>query len=209
MKPTMFIALFLAIIFLLPIPSTSAGFEKAGIILPDTLYTGKDKLVLNGAGVRKKFGFKAYVAGLYLSRKTTDNNEIINADQPMTFTMYWRRSADPRKINLVFFKSFAISVDAPFEKIYTSESNYGELSEKIIKFVSWVAKKTTIPNDAWIYQYKPGEGTYVYMYDAEKKSEDFMGLIPGIDFKKALLRIWIGDKQSVGDTMKKDLLGLP
>lgn len=192
---------------LLPVfPVTAA--EIAGISLPDSNKAGDANLILNGSGIRRKFGVKAYIANLYLKHKTASSNDIINADEPMVLSMYWLREAEERKINLVFFKSFAISINAPVQKIYGSDSDYGELTESIVTFMSWLAEKPTVRDNIWTFKYIPGKGTHVYIYEAENKTETMKGIIPGLKFKKALLSIWIGDKQAVGTKMKADILGL-
>lgn len=206
MKTTKMLPVIFCLVLLFSVPL--AAVEKAGVTVPETIKVGEDELILNGTGIRKKFGFKAYVAALYLEKKTTVSENIINADEKMSFTMTWLRVGDDRKINLVFFKSFAISVKAPVAKIYTKNSDYGVLSEKIVQFMAWVSTKATARHDVWTYKYVPGEGTHVYIYHEEKKSEEYMGVIPGLEFKKALLRIWLGERQAVGEKMKKDLLGL-
>ncbi|WP_461834636.1 chalcone isomerase family protein [Desulfothermus sp.] len=50
-------------------PALAMGYEIAGVNLPDSLPAGKESLVLNGAGIRKKLFLKLYVAGLYVKKK--------------------------------------------------------------------------------------------------------------------------------------------
>jgi hypothetical protein len=52
----------------------------AGVTLPDTAQVGSTPLVLNGLGLRTKFGVKVYVAGLYLAQKSSDPNAIIKSE---------------------------------------------------------------------------------------------------------------------------------
>jgi hypothetical protein len=45
--------------------STMANAKQVGkVALPDSLMAGKDELLLNGAGFRKKFFIKMYAGGL-------------------------------------------------------------------------------------------------------------------------------------------------
>ncbi len=44
----------------------------AGVDLPDTAQVGSTTLVLNGMGLRTKMMVKVYVAGLYVTQKTSD-----------------------------------------------------------------------------------------------------------------------------------------
>ncbi len=53
--------------------------EVGGIAIPENLKLGPEstELVLNGAGVRKKFFQKIYVAGLYLSKRADSVEEVL------------------------------------------------------------------------------------------------------------------------------------
>ena len=55
--------------------------------LPDTIMSGKEQLMLNGAGLRKKYFVKIYAGGLYLRKKESDVKKIIHADKPMAIRM--------------------------------------------------------------------------------------------------------------------------
>ncbi len=67
----------------------SEGVEVGGVNLPDTLLSGDTKLILNGAGLRKKLFVKVYAAGLYLEEKQSDPTAIIQADRPMAIRMHF------------------------------------------------------------------------------------------------------------------------
>ena len=59
----------------------------AGVTLPDTVQVDGRTLVLDGLGLRKKFGVKVYVAGLYLEHKSSDSSAILKADAPKRIVM--------------------------------------------------------------------------------------------------------------------------
>jgi len=59
------------LLFALPV----AGFEIAGVTIPESLNTD---LQLNGAGIRSKFFFKIYIAELYLEHLSTEANTILD-----------------------------------------------------------------------------------------------------------------------------------
>ncbi len=193
-------------VLVLFLASSVTALEIGGVTLPDTLKAGDTELLLNGAGLRKKFGFKVYAAGLYLTKKDTDNKSILEADAPMAIKKIWLRTAGEDKLNSVFFKSFAQVVNAPETKKYTAESDYGPATKDIVTFMSWVSAKPTGKGHVWTYIYTPGKGTDVYVSDGTK--EEFKGTIEGIEFKKALFSIWIADKQAVGKKLKKNMLGI-
>lgn len=188
--------------------STTVSFAIStnGINILKSVKLENIELILNGLGLRKKFGFKAYFAGLYLPEKSSDQHKIINADEPQALIMYWKRSADIRKIQMVFLKSLAVSANIPEKKIYTMESDFGTYSKDIKKFVAWVSETNVKKNHVWSFNYIPGRGLDVYIYNTENNI--FKGNIPGLEFKKILWGVWIADNQAVGDKMKKDMLGV-
>lgn len=183
-----------------------SAVEIGGVNLPDAITAGDDVLILNGYGLRKKFGIKVYAAGLYLKEKASDSKKILDSDETMVLRMQWRRAVPPEKINSVFFASFAFSTKSPEADVYGPDNDYGPLSPHIVKFMSWISKRTTTKKDSWIYIYTPGKGTDVYINDGEK--EVLAGTIPGIEFKKALFSIWIQEDAPVGKKLRKKMLGL-
>ncbi|SLM31837.1 conserved exported hypothetical protein [Desulfamplus magnetovallimortis] len=160
--------------------------ETGGVDVPDTmsLEGGKGELVLNGTGIRKKFGFKVYVAGLYLKAKTSDSQQIITADEPMAITMIWKRTGPVDKVTGVFNDGFK----------YSAGETYDAQKANIDKFLGSVSKAEK--TDVWKYIYTPGEGTAIYYNDQLSTT------IEGLDFKKALFGVWLletdvfdGDKE--------------
>ncbi len=195
------------LMFFLLMGSTAMAFEVGGISLPDALKAGDTELALMGAGLRKVFGFKVYAGGLYLENKTDDDAAIVNSEKPMAIRLQWRRSAPPDKIKEVYYKSFAKVVGAPKAKIYGPDIDYGPLTDRINKYMSWISNKKVEKGYYWNNIYVPGQGTKVYVSDGTKES--YAGMIKGVDFKKALFSIWLGEKstRSVSDNMKKRMLG--
>ncbi len=186
--------------------ASAGAFEIGGIALPDTHKVNETELILNGAGLRTVFGFKVYAGGLYLKKKNTDGQSIINADEAMAIRLQWRRSAPPYKIKEVYYKSFAISTGATKAKTYGQETDYGTLSNKINTYMSWVSAKKAAKGHYWNNVYIPGEGTKVYLFDGEK--ETLAGTIKGMAFKKALFTIWLGDDEvrNVSKKLKNNML---
>lgn len=75
-----------AFVLLIPV-SNSHAKEIAGLDFADSYELSKTELILNGAGVRKKFFIKLYVGGLYLKQKSGDAEQIILADEPMAIKL--------------------------------------------------------------------------------------------------------------------------
>lgn len=78
----------LIVIFLILIIITPTQAKEIGSVsLPDMLMVDKEQLILNGAGLRKKYFVKVYTGGLYLRKKESDAKKIINTDEPMAIRM--------------------------------------------------------------------------------------------------------------------------
>src|SRR5579884_1049959 len=72
----------------------------AGIDFPDSVQAGGERLVINGAGVRKAtlFKVKAYAVGLYVRQPTTDPQAILQADQPKVVDMVFLRDVEAGEV---------------------------------------------------------------------------------------------------------------
>jgi hypothetical protein len=73
----------------LMVTSLAVAKEIGGVKLPDSMVAGKDTLLLNGAGLRKKLFIKVYAGGLYLTQKNQEPQKIIEADEPMAIRMHF------------------------------------------------------------------------------------------------------------------------
>jgi len=164
--------------------------EKIGdVTLPDSLMAGKDKLLLNGAGFRKKLFIKVYAGGLYLKEKQTDSQKIIALDEPMAIRMHFvYDGVSSKKLINGWNEGFKNGTDGNIEPI----------KAEIDKFNSYFAEEAK-KNDIYDIIYNPGQGVSVYIKGTLK------GTIPGLDFKKAVFSIWLGDKPA-DKKLKKGML---
>ncbi|MBU1169414.1 MAG: chalcone isomerase family protein [Proteobacteria bacterium] len=194
------------LLMLLFLTSTSAwALEIGGVELPDTLKAGDSDLILNGAGLRKKFGMKIYAVGLYLKAKSGDGQAVMDGDAPMALQMRWRMKVPPKKIDETFYESLALSTGAPKASAYGPLTDFGSITKDVVSFMTWIAKRETTKTDSWIFIYVPGKGTEVHVHDGT--TDELMGLIPGIDFKKVLFGVWLMEDPPVGKSLRDDLLG--
>jgi len=161
------------------IVSALSSLEIGKVNLPDEMSLENDVLVLNGAGLRKKLIIKVYAAGLYLNEKSSNSNTVLEADSPMAIRMHFiYKSVSEEKL-----------INAWNEGFELAEAS-AELQPKIDTFNSYfsdAAKK----GDIYDIIYEPGKGTSVYIKD------QLMGTIEGLDFKKAVFAIWLGEKTSL------------
>lgn len=165
--------------------------EIGGVNLPETLVAGNETLTLNGAGLRKKFFLKVYAGGLYLTEKSTDAKQVLQANVPMAIRMHFiYDGVSAEKLIDAWNEGFSAA----------THGKTGPLQEEINKFNSFFTEEAK-EGDIYDIIYTPEEGTRVYIKDR------LMGVIPGLDFKQAVFAIWLGEKPADGG-LKEGMLGL-
>lgn len=152
--------------------------EIAGVAVPGSVTLQNKILVLNGAGIRKKLFFKIYVGALYLSARQTNSEQILsdpNAKRIVMSFLYKKVSVEDQ-------------VDA-WNRGFAANSTAEELKnlqDRINRFNSLFP--VVYKGDEIRLDYTPEGGTQVWV------NETMKGSIPGEDFYRALLNIWIGPK---------------
>lgn len=179
----------LALLFVSSI--SDAQLTINGITLPATVKQGTTDLVLNGGGIRKKLFFKLYTGGLYLSAKNKNAADIVNADKPTAF----RLTITSGVINS---SNLSEAVEEGFGK--SMKGNTAPLKDKITILVSTFKSEEIKEGDMFELSYVPGEGVKAY------KNGKLKNTIQGLDFKKALFGIWLGEDPVDAD-LKTALLG--
>lgn len=182
--------IFLAILFLLASVLPVRAVEIGGADLPETMAAGDSSLLLNGAGLRKKtiFRVKVYAGGLYLLRRSSDPAGIINADVPMAVKMVFiYKEVSPKKLINAWNEGFAASG-------YSTSAAAG-----IKQFNSFFTEEAR-RKDIYDLIYLPGAGVTV------SRNGAVLGTIAGMEFKKALFSIWLGEKPA-DSGLKESMLG--
>jgi hypothetical protein len=171
----------------IPLPCLSA--EVAGVKLPDE----EQKLVLNGAGLRKRAFFQVYVIGLYLPEKKAAAADAIGAAGPKRIVIHMLRDVDAA--------DFAGALTDGM-KPNLSEAEMKGLEPRIQQLIAAMNEMKVAKNGMRItLDWTPSAGTQV-----TAQGKPLGASIPGEDFYRALLRIWLGD-HPVQDDLKKALLG--
>ncbi|MFW5810410.1 MAG: chalcone isomerase family protein [Thermodesulfobacteriota bacterium] len=179
---------FLVTLFL--VPSCGYAVEIGGVTFPETQVAGNETLVLNGVGLRKKFFIKVYAGGLYLTEKSSNAGQIIQANAPMAIRMHFiYDGVSAEKLIDAWNEGFSAA---------TGGKN-GPLQEEINKFNSFFTEEAK-EGDIYHIIYTPKEGTRVYIKDR------LMGVISGLDFKQAVFAIWLGEKPA-DEGLKEGMLG--
>ena len=164
--------------------------EIAGVKIPESITAGKTKLVLNGAGARKKFFMKMYVGALYLAETNSFPDKIIEADEPMAISLHITSS-------LITSERMEEATREGFQN--STGGNNEPLADEIEKFIA-VFKEKISENDVFELIYSPNEGVEVIKNSSSKT------IIKGLEFKKALFGIWLCDKPAQ-KSLKQEMLG--
>jgi len=166
--------------------------EVAGIGMADSVKVAGADLQLNGTGVRTKFFFKVYVAGLYLVQKQSVADTVIADGQVHRVALHMMRDMSSAKLLEAFNE--AIRENHTPEELSAMSVQLSMLTQ-IFNTVKEVKTGDLITLD-----YMPGAGTRISLNAVTQ------GVIPGPTFNRALLKIWLGNKP-VQEDLKKGLLG--
>ena len=173
--------------FVLTVAPLVAG-ELAGVTMAEkSIVDGKD-LTLNGMGLRTKFMFKVYVAGLYLEKASDNAADVISSDQIKRVDMAMLRDLGKGKITE--------AVEEGFEK--NNKAQLPALRERLDRFNAGIADLEK--GDHLTITYVPGKGTML-----EGKGATAL-TIEGKDFADALFSVWLG-KYPVDEKLKNGMLG--
>ncbi|RMG82829.1 MAG: chalcone isomerase [Bacteroidetes bacterium] len=164
--------------------------EVAGIKLPETLKVNDKTLHLKGAGIREKWFLDLYVGALYLPHDYPSAERIIAANETMAIKIHIISS-------LITSDKMISATKEGFEK--STKGNTQPLQDRIDQFIKAFSDPIELDDDFEIV-YIPGEGTYIYKNGQKKE------LIKGIDFKRALFGIWLGEEPADED-LKEAMLG--
>ncbi len=171
-------------------PSFAAEVE--GVKLADKVQLGSSELTLNGAGVRTRVFFKVYVGALYLQKKANATDAVLADAGPKRIAMHVLRDLTAEQL-FSALKDGLGNNHSP-EQLAKLEPQVKQLED------IFIAVKAAKNGDVILLDYLPGAGTRVTVRGDDK------GTIPGEEFNRALLRIWLGN-QPVDASLKKAMLG--
>jgi len=183
--------------FLLGSSYSAAGLaarEVAGVRFDDQCSVGNQALVLNGVGVRVKMIIKVYAVGLYVPRKDTASAGILNQPGAKSIRIVMLRDVSADKLTEALVHGVVDNISA---------SERQALQPRLDQLETYMRGAGEAVKGAQIQlDFVPGLGTRVTMGGKPLGKE-----IPGEDFYKALLMIWLGDHPS-DRGLKSDLLGV-
>jgi Chalcone isomerase-like len=169
---------------------TAQAKECKGVNFPDQVEVGGADLTLNGLGVQKATFLKVdvYVAALYVTATSRDPNPLINSDAPQELILHFLRSVDVVDVRKEWTRDFVhVAPDRPIS-----------LMQRVATMNTWLSDMSSNEQLAFIRQ--PGAGIEVIVNGVIK------GTIPGEDFSRAFMSIWLGAAPP-SPALRRGLLG--
>ena len=177
-------------------PSVASAMEIEGVKLPEKIRVSKGgpDLVLNGAGVRLKLmTVQVYVGALYLPAKNKSAEAVLADAGPKRVAMHVLIEELTAK-ELIASLNDAIAANHIPAEIALIETRLRDLNRVMSKI--GVLKRGGVVHIDFV----PGSGTRISV-----NGQDML-VIPGDDFFRALLRIWVG-KKPVDGRLRDAMLG--
>lgn len=169
--------------------ATAGAATVAGVNIENSATVDGQNLVLNGAGLRKKFVVKVYVGALYLPSKQSNPAGILAGDAPRRMVMHFLYDVDKGKMAEAWEEGLAANTPNASAEVKTA---FRTLS-------SWMEDMKE--GQRIVMTYAPGTGTTVEVAGKNK------GTLGGKAVADAILNTWIGPKPGPGNDFKKAILG--
>ena len=167
--------------------------EVEGVKLADKARVSDNgaELVLNGAGVRTRLLFKIYVGALYLQQKQAAPEAIVADAGAKRVALHLMRE--------VSSEQFFGALNDGLKSNHTPEQ-LAKIEPQIRQLEAIFGSVKSAKNGDVIFIDAVADGTRITI------NGEARGTIPGADFNRALLRIWLG-AHPVDAALKKSLLG--
>lgn len=158
---------------------TAASVEINGIKLDDSTEVRSSKLLLNGAGIRYKGPFKVYVAGLYLEKKASTQDEVVSQPGAKRMTVTMVREIEANELGKLLTRGVEDNTGkAEMSKLIPGLLRMGQI---------FAEQKKLVAGDNFLIDWLPGVGSVITI----------KGKVQGEPFKepeffRALMSIWLG-----------------
>ena len=185
MKPCMILV---ALLFVFTAIATPVEAVEVGG--PKTLKIGDNKLVRNGFGTREKMFLSLYEGTLYVKQKNKDAKTIVESDEAMAVRIkITSRFVSQQKMLAALNEGFEASTGGKTESLEAEIKQFRACFSDPIKM-----------KDVFVLVYVPDTGVVVYKNNKPK------GSIQGLEFKKAMFGIWLGNN-AIDNGLKSAMLG--
>lgn len=167
--------------------------EIEGFRFDPNLRLGGTDLVLNGAGVRRRFFIPVYVAGLYVPERSSDPEVLLRQRGPRRMAMRFVREVEA--------EVFMTSLNDGMRKNYNPQqlAAWTRQIETLTTVISTMVLARRADHITW--DFTPDGGGRI-MQNASPRVPS----IPGEDFFNAVLRVWLGEQPADAE-LKRGLLG--
>jgi len=155
-------------------------------------------LNLNGAGIRYRFGFKVYAAGLYLQTKASTTEAALSASGPKRIHLIMLREVEGNELGKLFVRG--IEKNTPkgedLSKIVPGTARMGDAFAQV-----FAGGKKLLVGDVLHLDYSPSGGTVITL-NGKPVGES----IKEPQFYVALMRLWLG-QDPADRQLKEAMLG--
>ncbi|MGA1846102.1 chalcone isomerase family protein [Deferribacter abyssi] len=178
----------LIVLFSFLIVTTSLQAKNvSGISIQDTYDFGNKTLVLNGTGYRKKFFIKIYIGALYVEKKTSNFEEVLNQNPKVI------------KMHFLYKKVKAGQMQKAFKEGFEKASPNLVNSDSVAKFLN-VFNFDVVRGDE--IDLILDNDNVIVTHNNKKIAE-----IKSKELAEAILKIYIGERPA-DKNLKKGLLGV-
>jgi hypothetical protein len=181
-------------------PEARADVEIEGVALEESINVGGKKLVLNGAGVRRRGYFKADVTALYLPEKRTTPEAIFKLDGYRRIQLNILREFTSSTISRIFIADFKqAATEEEFKKLIDVVGQIGAAYSNV---------KRVVKGDTVNLDWAPGKG-WIAFHNGKQLNGDISSAVTSINNELAYqiyLRMYIG--AAAPEELRNGLLGL-
>jgi hypothetical protein len=170
-----------------------AQTKFADVVYPNEVTVGGQKLILNGYGMRFRFGFRVYAIALYTPTKLTKNEDVI-------------KSTVAKRVHLVAQRD--VKSDE-FGRLFTRAMEDNMTKEDFSKIINGVIRMGQIYSDARVLN--KGDSVFVDVIPGTGLIISVRGKQQGEpirepEFSENYFQVWFGRKP-VDDPLRRAMLG--
>ncbi len=175
-------------------PALSWAQSKLGdVTYPNDVTVSGQKLLLNGYGMRFRFGFRVYTAALYTPTKLTKNEDVIKASVAKRFHMVAQRDVKGDDFGKLFSRGMEENMSKEeFSKIVNGVIRMGNIFAEAKQFAK---------GDVIILDWSIATGL-VITFRGKQQGEP----IKEPEFSENFFKIWFG-KKPADEALRVALLG--
>jgi Chalcone isomerase-like len=172
---------------------TWAQTKLADVVYPNEVTLAGQKLVLNGYGMRFRFGFRVYTAALYTPTKLTKNEEVIKPTVIKRLHLVAQRDVKGDEFGKLFTRAMEENM---------SKEDFSKIINGVIRMGNIFAEgKQFSKGDAIFIDVTPGTGL-VTTFRGKQQGEP----IKEPEFSENFFKIWFG-KKPADEQLRRALLG--